>query len=65
MDPDTVWGGEWGQSRMSVLDGVVIVEGEGAVMGLNLRRPIVTKGVFVAYIVVRKCVNRWSCRLKW
>jgi len=27
---------------------VVIVEGEGAVWGVNLRRPIVTNGDFVA-----------------
>ena len=32
--------------EMSVLDGVVIVEGEGAVLGVNLGRPIVTNGDF-------------------
>jgi len=31
---------------MGVLDGVVIVEGEVAVLGLNLRRPIVINGGF-------------------
>jgi len=29
---------------MGVLDGVVIVEGEGAVLGVNLGRPTVTNG---------------------
>jgi len=47
-DPDVVWDGEWGRSRMDVLDGVVIVEAEGAVFGVNLGRPIVTNGTFVA-----------------
>jgi len=28
--------------------GVVIIEGEGAVLGVNLGRPIVTNGDFVA-----------------
>ena len=32
---------------MGVLDGVVIVEGERAVLGVNLGRPIVTNGYFV------------------
>jgi len=31
---------------MSVLDGVVIVEEEGAVLGMNLGRPIVSNGDF-------------------
>jgi len=31
---------------MGVLDGVVIVEGEWAVLGLNLGRPTVTSGDF-------------------
>jgi len=35
---------------MGVLDGVVIVEGKGAVFGVNLGRPIVTNGHFVAYL---------------
>jgi len=35
-----------GRSGMAVLDGVVIVEGEGAVLGLNLGRPIATNGNF-------------------
>ena len=35
--------GRW----MGVLDGVVIVEGEGAVLGVNLERLIVTNGAFV------------------
>jgi len=33
---------------MSVLDGVVIVEGEGAVLEVNLGHPILTNGDFVA-----------------
>ena len=32
--------------RLGVLDGVVIVEGEGAVLGMNLGHPIVTNGTF-------------------
>jgi len=32
---------------MGVLDGVVIVEEEGAVLGVNLRRPTGTSGDFV------------------
>ena len=32
----------------SVLDGVVIVEGEGAVLGVNFERSIITNGDFVA-----------------
>jgi len=48
LDPDAIWGGEWGQSRMDVLDWVVIVEGEGAVLGVNFGCLIVTNGDFVA-----------------
>jgi len=33
---------------MCVLDGVVIVEGEWAVLGLNLEHPIVINGDFLA-----------------
>ena len=33
---------------MGVLDGVVIVEGEGAVLRVNFGHPIVTNGDFVA-----------------
>ena len=49
---------------MGVLDGVVIIEGEGAVLGMNLGRPIVTNGD-LWLIVVRKCMQRLSCRLGW
>ena len=35
---------------MGVLDGMVIVKGEGAVLGLNLRRPVVTNGEFAMWI---------------
>jgi len=45
LDPDAVWGGEWDQSRIGVLDGVVHDRRrEGAVLGVNLRHPIVTNG---------------------
>jgi len=33
---------------MGVLDGVVIIEGEGAVLGVNLRHPIATNEDFIA-----------------
>jgi len=36
------------RSREGVLDGVVIIEGEGAVLGANFGHPIVTNGEFVA-----------------
>jgi len=32
---------------MGVLDGVLIIEGEGAFLGMNLRHTIVTDGEFV------------------
>ena len=44
IDPDAVWGGR----GMGVLDGVVIVEGEGAVLGVNVGHSIVTNRYFVA-----------------
>jgi len=44
LDLDAVWGSEWGRLRMGVLDGVVIVEGKGAVLGVNVGRPIVAMG---------------------
>jgi len=43
---------------MVVLDEVVIVEGEGAVLGANLGRPIVTNGAFAtqsSQITLRTC----------
>jgi len=48
MDLDAVWVGEWGRSRDGVLDGMVIIEGEWSVLGVNLGRPIVTSGDFAA-----------------
>jgi len=40
-----------GVSRgMGELDGVVIIEGEWAVLGVNLGHPIITNGVFVAQL---------------
>jgi len=41
--------------------GVVIIEGEGAVLEVNLGRPILTNRD--CSIVVWKCVNQSSCRL--
>jgi len=29
IDRDVVWGGEWGQPRVAVLDGVHILQGKG------------------------------------
>jgi len=50
-----------GVSRgMGVLDGVVIVKGEGAVLRVNLGHPIVTNGAFVtrsSQITLRTCLN--------
>jgi len=49
MDPDAVWDGEWGQSRNVCIRWVVmIVEGEVAVLWVNLGHHIVTNGDFVA-----------------
>ena len=45
---DAVWAGELGRARINVLDGVEIVEGEGAVLEVNVGHPIVTTGDFVA-----------------
>jgi len=41
------FGGEWVGQGMSVLDGVEIIKGEGAVLGVNVEHPIVTNGHFV------------------
>ena len=47
MEPDAVWDGEWGWWMVVyILDGVVIVEGEGTVLGVNVGYPIVTSGEF-------------------
>jgi len=35
---------------MGVLDGVMIVEGEGTVLGVNLGRPILTNGDFATQL---------------
>jgi len=49
MDPDAIWGSASGVGQgMGILDGVVIVKGEEAVFGVNLGRPVVTYGDFVA-----------------
>ena len=44
MDPNVVWVVIGVGQGMGVLDGVVIVEREGAVLGVNLGRPIVING---------------------
>jgi len=44
VDPDAVGDGEWGRSRYGCIRLVVIVEGEGAVLKVNLGHPIVTNG---------------------
>ena len=60
LDPDAVWDDEWGRSRMGVLDGMVIVEEEGAVLGLNLGRPTVTNGDFATRLFPN---YSWQCLL--
>jgi len=47
LDPDAVWV-DSGSRGIGVSDGVVIVEGEGAVLGVNLGRPVVSNGDLVA-----------------
>ena len=42
MDPDAVWDGEWGRLNDGCIRWVVIIEGEGAVLGVNFGRPTVT-----------------------
>jgi len=48
--------GRW----MGVLDGVVIVEGEGAVLGVNLERPIVTNGAFATRLFSNCCEDLFN-----
>jgi len=40
--------GDWGRQGMGVLDGVEIAQGKREMLGVNLGRPIVTNGNFVA-----------------
>jgi len=47
LDPDAIWSGECGRLSDGCIKWVVIVEGEGAVLGMNLRLPTVTNGDFV------------------
>ena len=49
MDSDAIWDREWGQSNYGCIRFVVIAEGEGVVLEVNLGRPTVTNGNFVAY----------------
>jgi len=44
VDPDAVWDREWGQSNDGSIRWVVIIEGEGAVLMVNLWHPAVTNG---------------------
>ena len=68
MDLSAIWDGEWGVGSVEgcvYYMGVVIIEGEGAVLELNLGHPIVTNGslqtyetMFISYSVHhhhRKC----------
>ena len=49
LDPDAVWDGEWGESRDGCIRwGWWSTKGKGS-FGVNLGRPIVTNGTFVAY----------------
>ena len=55
MDPDAVWDGEWGRSNDGCITWVVIVEGEGAVLGVNLGHPTVTINQWgLCWIVVQE-----------
>jgi len=50
VDPDAVWDGEWVGGGIGVLDGLLIVEGEGTVLVVKLGRAIVTNGDFLAQL---------------
>jgi len=53
---------------MGVLDGVVIVKVEGAVLGVNLGHPIETSGDFVAQLCGSVCSDRtvvWGGEWRW
>jgi len=49
LDPDAVLVGECGQG-MCVTDGMMIVNGKEAVLGVNIGHPIVTNGDSVAQL---------------
>jgi len=44
-----------------VFDGVVIVEKEGAVLGVNLGRPVVTNGDFATRLFPDYFGQEWTC----
>jgi len=50
VDPDAVWMVSGVSLEMGVLDEVVIVEGEGAVLGVNLGHTIVISGDFATQL---------------
>jgi len=50
MDPDAIWGGEWGQPRNGCIRWGGYCWRGRAVLGVNLGRPIVTNGDFVAWL---------------
>ena len=65
LDPDAVWGGEWGRSR----DGCIRWGGdrrrEGAILGANVGRPIVTMGPLrrgSSQITLRTCLHVIQCQ---
>ena len=63
---DAFWDDEW---NGYILVGVVIVEGEGAVLGLNLGRPIVTNGDFATRLFLnyfgQYLLGHTACRTSW
>ena len=48
MDPDALWGGEWGRSKDRCIRWGGDHQRGRAVFGVNLGNPIVTSGAFVA-----------------
>ena len=70
VDPYAVWDGEWDQLNDGRIRWVVIVEGEGAVLGVNFGRPTVTNGDYdscaramhSSQITLRTCLQT-GCRI--
>ena len=40
LDPDAIWGGEWGHPRHSCINGVHVTQGDGAVLEIFLHRNV-------------------------